>query len=384
MPTNSRISAVTDYLPAEYRETSKPYIRYYVRNPFKESDKLERVVISFSTIKNKALRQKEAKRIVQNINMKLAQGWNPFFEEKAPRAFTKMIDAIEIFMNIKKRENRHETVRTYKSVTGVLIRYITEKRKLPNMYTHQFDHHEANKLMNYIYLERKVGNRMFNNYIMFYKAIFNFLKEQGYITENPFSKIKKKKKEPKKRKPLDMAARKALTEYLRKNNYPYFIIVLLAYHGLLRPNEISYLKPWMLKLDKGLIFIPEGIAKNGHDRFVSLPEYVVEAIKKLNIETIPEDYYIFSRKFLPGKEHWSRNEITRYWIELRKIIPEIKPEHQLYSLRDTGIINMIKDNIPLTEVRDQADHSSLEITNIYTKFAIPEGSWKIKNQSSEF
>jgi len=159
---------------------------------------------------------------------------------------------------------------------------------------------------------------------------------------------------------------------------------LLAYHGLLRPNEISYLKPWMLKLDKGLIYIPAEIAKNGHERFASLPLYVVDAIKKLNIEEIPKEKYLFSRNFLPGWAHWKRNEITRYWIELRKKIPELKPEHQFYSIRDTGIINMIKDNIPLTEVRDQADHSSLEITNIYTKFIDPEGSWKIKNQSSEF
>jgi hypothetical protein len=45
---------------------------------------------------------------------------------------------------------------------------------------------------------------------------------------------------------------------------------------------------------------------------------------------------------------------------------------------------MIHDDIPLDQIRDQADHSSLEITNVYTKFASNNISKEIKEKCKEF
>ena len=45
---------------------------------------------------------------------------------------------------------------------------------------------------------------------------------------------------------------------------------------------------------------------------------------------------------------------------------------------------MIHDDIPLDQIRDQADPSSLEITNVYTKFAKTTISQEIKKKCKEF
>ena len=39
--------------------------------------------------------------------------------------------------------------------------------------------------------------------------------------------------------------------------------------------------------------------------------------------------------------------------------------YKFYSLKDTGITNMLRKNVDTVSVRDQARHSSIEITNIY-------------------
>jgi integrase len=57
---------------------------------------------------------------------------------------------------------------------------------------------------------------------------------------------------------------------------------------------------------------------------------------------------------------------------------------KLYSLRDSGIIQMLQDGISPEEVMKQADHSSLEITTIYVKHANPSGSEQIKKKGSKF
>ena len=75
--------------------------------------------------------------------------------------------------------------------------------------------------------------------------------------------------------------------------------------------------------------------------------------------------------------------IAKYWEKLRREVG-MPQEMQFYSLRDSGIVQMIHDNIPIDEIRDQADHSSLEITNIYTKFAKTTISQEIKKKCKEF
>jgi len=57
---------------------------------------------------------------------------------------------------------------------------------------------------------------------------------------------------------------------------------------------------------------------------------------------------------------------------------------QFYSLRDSGIIQLLKDGISPKEVMELADHSSLEVTNKYVKKARVEASEVIKRKSSGF
>ena len=40
-------------------------------------------------------------------------------------------------------------------------------------------------------------------------------------------------------------------------------------------------------------------------------------------------------------------------------------ELTFYSLKDTGITNMIASGVPVSFVQQQADHSSLEMTSIH-------------------
>jgi integrase/recombinase XerD len=92
---------------------------------------------------------------------------------------------------------------------------------------------------------------------------------------------------------------------------------------------------------------------------------------------------LFSEKFKPGKTKIDPRVIAKYWDKLRKEIG-MPMEMQFYSLRDTGITQMFSDHIDPVHIRNQADHSSLEITNVYTKFASNNISQEIKKKCKEF
>jgi integrase/recombinase XerD len=64
---------------------------------------------------------------------------------------------------------------------------------------------------------------------------------------------------------------------------------------------------------------------------------------------------------------------------------EHSKEMQFYSLRDTGITQMLRSGVSAGQVRDQAGHSSLEITNLYTRNSNDnKASDDIKKKCREF
>jgi len=208
-----------------------------------------------------------------------------------------------------------------------------------------------------------------------------------YIKDNPFKTIKRKKVKAKKRIILSVADRQKLKKYLISNNYQeYYCMVLLAYYGLIRPQEITYIKKEYLFLDKRVIILPGSITKNGKNRVVSLPEFIINELKKLDLSGISGNKYIFSagKGFKPGRKKLDRREVSNFWARNIRPGAKLKKEIQFYSLRDTGIIEMLANGISPNEVKEQADHSSIEITNEYLKHANPKGLDSIKNGIFKF
>ena len=81
------------------------------------------------------------------------------------------------------------------------------------------------------------------------------------------------------------------------------------------------------------------------------------------------DYYLFGTtrgySFMPSpKPIWSR-KISNYWEEYIRPACNFPMDLQFYSLKDTGITNMVSSGVPLTSVQQQADHSSIAITSVY-------------------
>ena len=162
-----------------------------------------------------------------------------------------------------------------------------------------------------------------------------------------------KKEKQKKRIMIDQDTKDRLRTYLEKNNPEYFVICMLAHYTLLRPKEITYLKIKDVDIENQKIFTSGEISKNCKDNYSTIPDVVIDYISKLNINQYEKEYFLFSDKFRPGKNKIDPRVIAKYWEKLRREVGMPK-EMQFYSLRDSGIVQMIHDNIPLEIIRDQA------------------------------
>ena len=151
-----------------------------------------------------------------------------------------------------------------------------------------------------------------------------------------------------------------------------------------RPHEMSLLRLSDFHIEKKTLILHGDQTKNRHDAVLTLPDHIVKLMIELSIFDYPGNYYLFSEHCMPGKEWHDSKQFRDYWnYHVRRNL-KLPAEYKFYSLKDTGITNMLRANTDPISVRDQARHSSLLITNTYTPLDIKEANPLILNYKGVF
>lgn len=229
----------------------------------------------------------------------------------------------------------------------------------------------AAALMLDIDMNPRISPRTYNNYLRFFRNLGNWMIQYNYISENPFSQIRKKERRltRKVRRTLTDAEKRQLFDFLvARKRYDYLAMCLLCYYCLMRDKEILSLRVRDISIKEQLVRVGEDIAKNDHASWRTIPDEMVPWLLKLDL-CAPGDCYLFSPgkdyTFIPGTERACERRIGRYWSDVIRPALGWGLDLQFYSLKDTGITDMATAGVPLNLVKEQADHSSLEMTGIY-------------------
>lgn len=388
MSEHQKTIPLLQYIPPRLTEGKEWYISYYAIYP--ATGKLRRLRIKLNRIKSIKQRRAVAKQLISDITKKQLAGWNPFIEAEAPKAFHKLFEVFDIFMRIHEKESEPHTVRTYKSFMKYLKDYLVRNNYSEQMYVSDFDLRLASDIMIGIKTDESLSARTYNNYLKFFKLLFNWMMQFNYVTVNPFGHIKRMPNRmlKKKRDEISKEQRNKLLRYLEsKGNNNYLVMCLLCYYCFLRPKEILLLRVKDIDLTKQVVYISEAIAKNDNDSVRTIPDAMMQYIKKLNLD-YPPDYYLFSSlprfAFMPGKQRAEGRIIARYWSDFIRPAMKWPKEIQFYSLKDSGITDMLDSGVAPNFVQGQADHSSLTITSIYAKKRNARAQLEIKEKARSF
>ena len=115
--------------------------------------------------------------------------------------------------------------------------------------------------------------------------------------------------------------------------------------------------------------MPEDKTKNGNYRYAFLSDELCMLLSPLLKCAKPDDY-LLSQGYLPGKCSMDSKRYRKHWDIMRKDL-KLPQEMQLYSLRDTGINNMLKAGIDPLTVMQAADHHDLSMTTRYANHIDP-------------
>lgn len=374
------------YIPARLTEGREWFISYYVLYP--PTGELRRKKVKLNRISSITERRKIARKLMIEINEKLHQGWNPFVENAAPKSFHKLQDAIKTYLEVQQKELEQRSIKSYTSFVNTLYLYMEKIGASQDIFVYQFDRNVASDLMLAIKRNPKVSPRTYNNYLMFFKSLFNWMKSYNYVSANPFEAIRpiSKKFTKAHRQLFSPEMRAQLKEYLERENPRYFIACLLCYYCFLRPIEISWLRVGDINFKTQTVRVRAEHAKNDNDSFRTIPDVMIPYLLDMDW-SIPSDHYLFSGDkkgcFFSGKEHLEPIYIAKYWIKVREHFGWPK-EVQFYNLKHTGITNMLADGVAPNYVQGQADHHSLAMTTIYAATQTPQSQSDIQKKASAF
>lgn len=357
-----------EFIPAKLHEGKSWFIAYYAYNP--EINKLARKRVKINRIKSVAERRKYARDLINRINSKLYTGWNPFIDPEASKSYHKLSDALNHFWKISSKKLnddviREETFRNYVSYPKNLQKWLNEKG-YGDIYVYKLDKKLITDFLEHIYIERDSAAITRNNYLTVLRILANFLVEESYLKSKFTDGITNLKKGSKKRKPLQAEDMAKLRNHLQKEHPYYLFACEMLYYTFVRPKEMSSLKISDIDFMKGAIKVTGDKAKNRKDAVVTIPKKLGQLIIDLKINKYPSSSYLFSDDFKPGIKRKSEKQFRDYWLKVRKKL-NFPDSYQFYSLKDTGITEMLRKVGDPLVVRDQARHSSISITNIYAE-----------------
>ena len=357
------------YTPPILKKTASrgEHIEYYVYNPV--TMKMERQRIRLEKLshqfKNRSQYKQMVMQLMMNLTGKLAGGWTPYGENQNVAEYTPINKAIEAYIADKSRDLRKASMVSYISVAKIFVEWLTTQN-IHEMASHLLNQRTCQRFMDELRDRPKFNNNTYNTYLKKYRACFAWMVDRGYCKENPFEKIKTLKKQEKIRQLIPVDARETVINHVRTSKHPnYEIVMHLIFTSLIRPSEIERLQVRDVDLKNKCIHIPANKAKTHKDRDAALSDTCIAMlIPLLSKPGILPTWYLINSNYECGPDPCYHGMFKKHWMKIRKECG-LPDEMQLYSLKDSGITEMLEAGVSINQVKEAAGHADISTTNKY-------------------
>jgi integrase len=363
------------------------YVIFYAFDP--AQNKMRRKRIKLNHIKKISDRRKYADGMLKRLIEKLEHGWNPWIEEENEKAFRLFKDVLaqyRAYLDKMYSDNfyRKHTYRSYMSQLRSIERW-NEEKKSPITYIYQFNTTFVRDFLEHVFIERNNSVQTRNNYLHYIRTFSSYLLQHQYIKVNPTDGITSisRRQIKKERVIIEEADLIRLHKYLEENNRYFLLACYVLHYCFIRPKEMGMIQLKHISLENRTILIPDTVSKNRKSAVVTLPEKVIRLMRDLNIFNHPDTYYLFSDKFMPGKDLCNEKQFRNYWTRHVRKVLKFPDSYKFYSLKDTGITSMLRKYDTIT-VRDQARHANILMTDKYTPHDIQKANELITKHEGIF
>lgn len=399
VPERKKMSSSTNSLPAHIKSYTMPlltcakcywYISFYAYDPSQAKLRRKRIRIS-PKFKKISERRQYANDLLERITLELRQGWNPWINFSSPEQYATWQDVCTEYRSYIGKCKAEALMRdkTWKGYTSFLDNFNAwnDSQRQPIFYAYQFDQKLLTRFVDWLWLDKGLSVRTRDNYVMWLHTFCKFLTGHSYVESDPSASLQcigGKIKSNKNRTVIAAEGMARLKDWCLEHNKYFLLACYILYYCFIRPNEMSYIQLKHISIERGTIYIPDYSSKNGKDGIVTLPDVVTKLMIELDIFKHPDNHYLFSKALMPGPERHSAKQFTDYWSTYVRKALKFPDKWKFYSLKDTGITDLIREHTDLLTVRNQARHHSLLMTDIYTPHDIEEANDVIKHRKAAF
>lgn len=354
-----------------FHQKSQVYVSFTAFDPALGEMRMKKIMLS--RIKGKRAQKQHADRLISEITAKLLKGWNPWIEATSPSEYTSWDIVTARYKEYLFKLNREgglrdESLTSYSSRLNVLERWLRDSKQ--NLYlAYQFDTVIVGRFLDYVFIDRNNTIRTRNSYLIWLKNFCRWLMERKYIATDPSAhfSLMKRRDNTKNRDVIPDDVMKKIHDYLEQHNRHFLLACYFCHYCLVRPHEMSKIKLGDISIAKQSLSLHCNNTKNHQDAVITLPEKVIKLMIDLGVFCgHTDDEYLFSNGCAPGRTYRSEKQFRDYWLKYLRRDLKLSERYKFYSLKDTGITNMLRQSMDILSVRDQARHSSILITDTYT------------------
>ena len=348
---------------AELSENStRWYVYFYVINP--SSGNLERKRIYINYCKSLSNKKRYALRLIERINDRLDEGWNPFINEKSQKQYTPLIKALDFVQSYKNTYIRPRSMVEYNHRFKLLKEWL-QKNKKDKIYVFEFTENMAIDFTNDLLMGHKLKSNTWNKYLIDYRTFFNLLQKHKFITENPFKIIDRLPVTAKQKRPFTPEEQNKYCNYVKTYDYDFYITSMYCYYCAIRPGELVELKVENVSLERQIINIVPETSKNRRQRRIPVPDVFLNDLKEY-LSGLPSKYYLCAKGYKPGLQKIAATRISERFREIADKLG-FGSELFYYGLKDTCADRLIENGFSVKTIRDLFGHTDISTTDKYLK-----------------
>jgi integrase len=343
------------------------YVEYYAWDEEKSSMQRKQIFAP-NALKSAESREQWAGEVIKDIQEKASAGlsFKPLTVKtahiSAPR-YT-FAQGIESAIVTKLSSDRPRTVQTYRSFLNIFRDWIN-RTDFGNIPVTEVNEEHIVLFLNWLKIEKGIGNTTYNNYLQRLTTAFNILIKQELLKANPCHTLEILPEESSKNTALNFHQRLTIEKYLLDNNLPLYKFTRFLYFTFLRPSELVQLKIKHFDLKNKQILVPAEISTNRKEEPVTIPKLLLAEIAPMRLDKYNPEDFVFSKNLLPGKYKIYPTYVSEMHRKVLQSCGIKQKDVTLYSWRHTGVVNAYKAGIDIKTLQIHIRHQNMEMTNSY-------------------
>lgn len=364
----------------------KWFVFYSVIDP--RNDKMQRFKMyeglhSFKTVPD---RTAAAFDLIQKLSEKLKRGWSPFTDDstviyedqlqyrtiaelygkKRTANTTFRLYASEFIQNLKKKNIEEKTVQTYVSKLRIFSEWIQAKHGEIDITL--YNNRLVLEFFNFLVDTKKLAAGTINDYRQIISTVFDYILRQHKISENPVYNIPAGHEKDFAPRPVAEFDIETFREAITMSDPQLWMAIEFETYCFLRPGkELRLMQVKDIDFARGLINVDRFRAKTNRERHATIPTHFLMKLRnEYKLQLYPREFYVFGKDYKPGPAFLGKNNLKNRFNKFRKEL-NMPETYKLYSWKHTGNSLALDNNISMMTLRDQNGHSSVQITEIYTK-----------------